>query len=312
MFDATAPILFLMNDKSEEEKQEAFKAVMQSRNIPALAFFEKQLKKVKGDFIAGYTFNIADCCMVSAIANLFENPALKGEFTPVIEKKFPVFQKYIRRLKRMFKVKLEERFPPPLKPKLESGPFGRADPIRYLLYEADIEFDDVTISGNEWVQRWASGKGGEFNCLPILTFDGKELGQPSAILRKLGVQYGFYDIENISIMYQTDIVLDVFEDAMTNMHKLRYQQGDEESKHGAVLQAIEKIHKPALRVFEDQMEDHLGPHIAGENITIADFCIVAMIKSIWRNPKLEYAFTPILEDYPGVSDYLGRIQKEVL
>ena len=46
MFDATAPILFLMNDKSEEEKQEAFKAVMQSRNIPALAFFEKQLKKV--------------------------------------------------------------------------------------------------------------------------------------------------------------------------------------------------------------------------------------------------------------------------
>ena len=59
------------------------------------------------------------------------------------------------------------------------------------------------------------------------------------------------------------------------------------------------------------MEDHLGPYIAGENVTIADFCIVAMNKNIWSNPQFEYAFTPLLDDYPGVSDYLGRIKKEV-
>ena len=26
------------------------------------------------------------------------------------------------------------------------GPFGRADPLRFLLYHARVEFDDVTIS----------------------------------------------------------------------------------------------------------------------------------------------------------------------
>ena len=34
---------------------------------------------------------------------------------------------------------------------------------------------------------------GEFNCLPIVSIDGKRMGQTTAILRSLGAKYGLYD-----------------------------------------------------------------------------------------------------------------------
>ena len=35
------------------------------------------------------------------------------------------------------------------------GPFGRADPIRFLLYHCEVDFEDVTVSFDEWGQRKA-------------------------------------------------------------------------------------------------------------------------------------------------------------
>jgi len=56
------------------------------------------------------------------------------------------------------------------------GPFGRADPIRFLLYHSEVKFNDVAVSFEDWGARKAGGNGGEFNCLPIVTVDGKEMG----------------------------------------------------------------------------------------------------------------------------------------
>ena len=146
MFNATAPILFLMNDKSEEEKQEVFRVTMQNKLIPALRFMENQIKTLGGNFIGGGgKFTIADCCMVSAILNMFDAPTLKDGFTAILGN-FPKVAEYLRRLRRAFKVRIEARIPPPPKPKLEYfGPFGRADPIRYLFYKAGVQFDDITV-----------------------------------------------------------------------------------------------------------------------------------------------------------------------
>ena len=120
---------------------------MQDKHIPILRFMENQIKSLGGNWIAGGDkFTIADCCMVAAIANLFDSPTLTGGFTAILGN-FPKLNEYLRRLKRAFKVRLEARIPPPPKPKLEYfGPFGRADPIRYLYYKAGVEFDDITVA----------------------------------------------------------------------------------------------------------------------------------------------------------------------
>ena len=111
-----------------------------------MTLMENQLKILGSDFIAGNKFTIADCCMVAAIPNLFENPAFASSFAPMLGN-FPKLQEYLRRLKRAFKERLAARGPAEAKPKIEYfGPFGRPDPIRFLLRKANVEFDDITVS----------------------------------------------------------------------------------------------------------------------------------------------------------------------
>ena len=178
MFDALAPILFLMGDKSEEEKQEALRVAMDKTVIPALTYMESQLKTINSNFIAGEKFTIADCCIIAAIQNLFENEFFITGFESILAN-YPKMQIYINRLKRGFKGRqdgvINDDQPP--KVKIEYfGPFGRADPIRFLLYAAEVDFEDITVSQEEWQELKAFGNAGEFNCLPLVTVDGKELG----------------------------------------------------------------------------------------------------------------------------------------
>lgn len=58
---------------------------------------------------------------------------------------------------------------------------------------------------------------------------------------------------------------------------------------------MEAVHKPALAFFEKQLKDHLGPFIAGEKLTVADFCVFAMQKNIWNNPAFGDQFFQLLK-----------------
>ena len=74
---------------------------------------------------------------------------------------------------RVLRTKVQEE-----KIKLEYfGPFGRADPLRFMLYHARVDFDDVTITQERWGTEIKNTEAaGEFNCLPIVTVDGKRMG----------------------------------------------------------------------------------------------------------------------------------------
>ena len=66
-----------------------------------------------------------------------------------------------------------------------------------------------------------------------------------------------------------------------------------------------------LVFFESQLEDHLGPFISGEKLTIADFCLFAIQKNVWNNPIFGELFKDILDQYECVQHYLKTIEKEV-
>ena len=89
----------------------------------------------------------------------------------------------------------------------------------------------------------------------------------------LGTTFGYYDPE---IAYNIDVVIELFEDAINSIGKLTFWQGDEESKQQEIRDHVERIHKPMLVFFESQLEDHLGPFISGEKLTLADFCLFAI------------------------------------
>ena len=120
------------------------------------------------------------------------------------------------------------------------GPYGRADPIRFLLYHAEVNFDDVAISFEEWGERKASGRGGEFNCLPIVTVGDKEMGQTNAVLRSLGTKYGCYDPNDHLSVYYTDVILDVYADMFDACVPILFFMNDksEEEKQEAFRQTM--------------------------------------------------------------------------
>ena len=53
LLNACVPILFFMQDKSREEKQEIFQKTIQPKQIPFFEFMENQIKSLGGYFIAG-------------------------------------------------------------------------------------------------------------------------------------------------------------------------------------------------------------------------------------------------------------------
>ena len=103
------------------------------------------------------------------------------------------------------------------------GGYARADPIRFLLYHADIDFVDESISTVEWASRKKSDNlTGEFGDLPILTCKGKQMGQSIAILRSLGIKHGYYFPADWKSAYYCDVVVDCWADVFESMGKLLF------------------------------------------------------------------------------------------
>lgn len=68
---------------------------------------------------------------------------------------------------------------------------GRAESIRMLLRHAGVDFEDKMISIPDYASDPEIKKGLEFKALPEWD-DGKKFYQSSCILRRLGIQHGYY------------------------------------------------------------------------------------------------------------------------
>ena len=77
---------------------------------------------------------------------------------------------------------------------------------------SEVDFDDVTITQEQWGSMKNTQAAGEFNCLPIVTVDDRRLGQTNAVLRSLGTKYGCYDPSDHKRAYYIDVVVDLYTD----------------------------------------------------------------------------------------------------
>ena len=69
--------------------------------------------------------------------------------------------------------------------------YGRAEPIRMLLNHAKADFEDNKISFAELAEMKKTSYL-EFGQVPVLEWDGIVMTQSFAILRALGMEYGYY------------------------------------------------------------------------------------------------------------------------
>ena len=133
------------------------------------------------------------------------------------------------------------------------GPFGRADPLRFLLYHARVDFDDVTVTQEQWGGIKNTEAAGEFNCLPIVTIDEKKLGQTNAVLRSLGTKYVCYDPSDHKKAFNIDVIVDLYTDLLNACVPILFfmQDKSREEKQDSFQKTIQPKQIPFFEFMEN-------------------------------------------------------------
>ena len=86
---------------------------------------------------------------------------------------------------------------------------GRGENIRLLLAHANVKYEDHQVSFADWPKVKETMPGGGMPCLE--TKDGMKMGESLAILRFLGLTYGYYP-EDPHDAWACDSIIDGFSD----------------------------------------------------------------------------------------------------
>jgi glutathione S-transferase len=99
--------------------------------------------------------------------------------------------------------------------------YGKAEAIRLLLNHAGVEYEDIRVTGPEFMAIKDDKTKVPYGQLPVLQKDGKVYSQSVAILRFLGNTYGYYP-EDAEQRYQCDQLIALLADFVDPVLKVRF------------------------------------------------------------------------------------------
>ena len=101
------------------------------------------------------------------------------------------------------------------------GAYARPGPLVMLLKHKGAAFEQVDVSQEAWGARKAAGNVGEFGGMPIVHQGGKTRQQTNAVLRQLGIQFGYYypNPKDWKIAGVIDMIVETYTDAFNSIAK---------------------------------------------------------------------------------------------
>jgi glutathione S-transferase len=170
---------------------------------------------------------------------------------------------------------------------------GRAEPIRLLLEEAGVVYDDVQISQDEWPKRKPSMPFGQ---VPMYREGDLELVQSHAILRHLARKHGL-DGRDERQRVRCDIAIEAFRDIGDRMGAVFGALGSNRADHQKAFVEDELPERlAALERFYDS--NPAGPPFwVGEALTVADILAFNFIEGF------EAAFPDSLRSTPHLREF---------
>ncbi|XP_054754454.1 S-crystallin SL11-like [Lytechinus pictus] len=157
---------------------------------------------------------------------------------------------------------------------------GRAEPIRLLLVDAGIEFEDRRFTDEQWLER---KKSGEFplNQLPILEADGKTMVQSRAIMRHLARKYG-YNGATEEETYQIDVLCEALEDLVASVFNIVFSDFDQAYKDKLKENLPQTIIPRQLKFLEKALEDNPSGsgYFVGQDATLVEFTYFTFIENV--------------------------------
>ena len=174
-----------------------------------------------------------------------------------------------------------------------------------------VEFEYIEVPQSSWAVRKTMGKVGEMGGLPIVHISGQGRQQTNAVLRSLGIQYGYYNPTDWKTCGMIDMICDCYSDAFNAIAKTLFMSDEERPAE------TEKIRDGVLRNFlticEKQLDRSGKKFLVSDDLTIADFCLASFIFNILKNDigPFKAAFNPLFLEFPLVGAYSHRLQTEL-
>ena len=181
---------------------------------------------------------------------------------------------------------------------------GRAEPIRLLLEEAGVAYDEVQISQEQWPEL---KPGMPFGQVPMYREGDLELVQSHAILRYLARKHGL-DGEDESQRVRCDIAIEAFRDLGDRMGAVFGALGSNRADHQKAFVKEELPERlAALERFFDA--NPVGPPFwVGEALTAADILAFNFLEGIEAAFPGSLAATPHLRAFSEQFAERPRVQ----
>lgn len=134
-----------------------------------------------------------------------------------------------------------------------------------------------------------------------------------AILRMIGMDHGYYTNTDWQEAMRIDWIVESFVELVQACAEVHFdiamtKKAKKQGKFAAILTKF----RPFLKAAEKQLKHLDTKFIAAERVTIADACMVSLIRTIFQNPK--FVASPYAErefvggDYPKLVEYSVYIQ----
>ena len=190
--------------------------------------------------------------------------------------------------------------------------YGRAEAIRMALFHAKVPFENVNYGFGEDLAKAKASGNLEFGQLPVLQVGEKFLAQSHAILRFVGLKYGYYPAQDPEACWRIDSTLDSLNDVSAAFYKAAF--ADEASKP-ELFKAFFGNTLPAwLNVLDKRLHSNSSKkYIVGNKITIADFSLAAWAYSTYLNEKSEAKdqIAPLVAAHPDLDAYFRGLGDEL-
>ncbi|XP_076673268.1 glutathione S-transferase-like [Andrena cerasifolii] len=135
---------------------------------------------------------------------------------------------------------------------------GLGEPIRLLLHQSGIKFEDKRVTFEEWPQLKPQMPMGQ---LPVLEIDGKPYYQSKAICRLISKRNNLYGSSDVEA-YQIDATIDTIDDLRIAMSQYHWEQ---DPAFKAKLKEIALKKLPVyLDKFEEQVKNNGGYFVNGK------------------------------------------------
>lgn len=187
---------------------------------------------------------------------------------------------------------------------------GRAEPIRLLLEETGVEYDDRRVSSAEWLELKPRMPFGQ---LPMFREGDVELVQSHAILRHLARIHGL-DGEDEAQRVRCDIAVEALRDADEHLGSAIWRANFEEQRQVFVKSELPQRLDALARFFEASPER--STYWAGASLTVADifgFAYLEDVEALFPGSLLATgmlaAFRERFAARPRIAAYLGSSRR---